>query len=80
MNSADEEYTVDEMYKLGMDCLVDKFGIVNTEKFITAVRSRNPDYTEWRQQMYEGMTVEEFDASVDDFAKSHGKEKSKSKD
>lgn len=47
MDSVDEEYSVSEMYRLGMDCLVDRFGIVNTEKFLAAVKTSNSDYTKW---------------------------------
>ena len=70
---ANETYTMGEMYKLGMDCLVERFGIVNTELFITAVKTGNSDYTEWRHNLFDDMTVEEFDAAVIEFAKSQSK-------
>ena len=62
-----------EMYKLGMDCLVEKFGIVNTEKFLVAVKTGNLDYTEWRRNMFDGMSDEEFDAAVTEYGNAHPK-------
>ena len=62
-----------EMYRLGMDCLVERFGIVNTEMFLAAVKSGNSDYTKWRRQIFDDMTPEEFDAAIKDFAESRKK-------
>ncbi|MBO4356792.1 MAG: hypothetical protein J5813_01285 [Candidatus Methanomethylophilaceae archaeon] len=77
MDSVGEEYSVSEMYRLGMDFLIDRFGIVNTEKFLAAVKTSNSDYTKWRQHFYDDMTVEEFDADMDAYAKANGKEGSR---
>ena len=41
MEMTNETYTMNEMYRLGMEYLVEKFGIVNTELFITAVKTEN---------------------------------------
>ena len=71
MSYTNEEYTMSEMYRLGIDCLVDRFGIVNTEKFLAAVKTNNSDYTKWRQNMFDGMTVDEFDRSVIEYGKAH---------
>ncbi len=68
-----ETNTMNEMYRLGMDCLVERFGIVNTELFIIAVKTGNSNYTEWRHKLFDDMTVEEFDAAVMEFAKSRSK-------
>ena len=73
MSNVEQEYTMSEMYKLGMDCLVEKFGIVNTEKFLVAVKTGNLDYTEWRRNMFDGMSDEEFDAAVIEYGKAHPK-------
>ena len=73
MEMTNETYTMNEMYRLGMECLVERFGIVNTELFITAVKTENSNYTEWRHNLFDDMTVEEFDAAVMEFAKSQSK-------
>ncbi|MBE6523735.1 MAG: hypothetical protein E7Z65_02520 [Thermoplasmata archaeon] len=70
MSDTNEIYTMSEMYRLGMDCLVERFGIVNTEMFLAAVKTGNSDYTKWRRQVFDDMTPDEFDAAIKDFAAS----------
>lgn len=52
-------YTPDEILALGMKCLVDNFGIINAEHFINSVRSTCPDYTLWRRQIYDDMSLDD---------------------
>ncbi len=43
-----------------MKCLIENFGIVDTERFISLI-IRNPfNYTEWQRGLYDDMTVEEL--------------------
>jgi len=70
MSDTNEIYTMSEMYRLGIDCLVERFGIVNTEMFLAAVKTGNSDYTKWRRQVFDDMTPDEFDAAIKDFAAS----------
>jgi hypothetical protein len=44
--------------------LVDKFGVVETERFISSVIKEPMDYTKWRRNMYDGMTVRELSAKA----------------
>ena len=73
LNGSDEIYTMSEMYRLGMDCLVERFGIINTEMFLAAVKTGNSDYTKWRRQVFDGMSPGEFDAAIEEFAASRKK-------
>lgn len=75
MSDTNEVFTMSEMYRLGMDCLVERFGIVNTEMFLAAVKSGNSDYTKWRRQIFDDMNPEEFDAAIKDFAESGRKDR-----
>ena len=75
MSDTNEVYTMSEMYRLGMDCLVERFGIVNTEIFLAAVKTGNSDYTKWRRQVFDDMTPDEFDAAIKDFAASRKKDR-----
>ena len=68
-----EVYTMSEMYRLGMECLVERFGIVNTEMFLAAVKTGNSDYTKWRRQIFDDMAPAELDAAVVEFAESREK-------
>ena len=70
MDEKNETYTMSEMYRLGIECLVERFGIVNMELFLTAVKSGNSDYTLWRRQVFDDMSSEEFDAAVNEFTES----------
>lgn len=53
-----------------------RFGIVNTEMFLAAVKTGNSDYTKWRRQMFDDMAPAEFDAAVVEFAESRKKNSS----
>ena len=70
MEMSNETYTMSEMYRLGMDYLVDRFGVINTEMFLAAVKTSNSDYTKWRRQVFDGMSSEEFDAAIAEFVAS----------
>ena len=59
-------YTPDEMMMLGMKCLVDNFGLINAEQFVNSVRAACPDYTLWRRQMFDDMSVDEVFKMVDE--------------
>lgn len=60
-----------EMYRPGMALLAYRFGVMNAEMFIAAVKTGNSDYTKWKRQAFDGITTEEFDAAVAGFAASH---------
>ena len=41
-------------------CLIDNLGIVQTERFISLIIKEPFDYTEWQQDLYSDMSVEEL--------------------
>ena len=43
-----------------MKCLIDNFGIVDAERFISLIIREPFDYTRWQENLYEGMTIEEL--------------------
>jgi hypothetical protein len=47
--------------------LIDKFGVVETERFISLVIKEPIDYTEWRKDMYDNMSVRELSAKAMDY-------------
>jgi hypothetical protein len=47
-----------------MQHLIDKFGVVETERFISLVIKDPIDYTEWRKNMYGDMSVRELSAKA----------------
>ncbi len=60
MNAEAQVYTTDEIMMLGMKCLVEKLGHVNAEQFINSVRASCPDYTLWRRQVFDNLSLEEI--------------------
>ena len=59
MDSDIRVYAPDEIMVLGMKCLVDNFGIINAEQFDNSVRAACPDYTLWKRQIYDNMTIDD---------------------
>jgi hypothetical protein len=41
-------------------CLIDNFGVVQTERFISLIIKEPFDYTKWQRDLYSDMTVEEI--------------------
>jgi len=41
-------------------CLVDNFGIVQTERFIALMIKEPFDYTQWQKDLFNGMTTDEL--------------------
>lgn len=48
----------------GMEALTEKLGMVEAERFIMLIRREPFDYTRWRENLFEGMSVEEISAAA----------------
>jgi len=46
--------------KSAMQVLVERFGSVDTERFIASIIKEPFDYTEWQRGLYEGMSIDEI--------------------
>jgi hypothetical protein len=44
----------------GIQVLIENFGYVEAERFISLIKKEPVDYTEWRKKHYKGMTVEDI--------------------
>ena len=44
----------------GMDALIENLGLVEAERFIMLIRQDSFDYTKWREDLFEDMTLEEL--------------------
>ena len=53
----------------GLDVLSEAFGLVDTERFISLILREPFDYTEWQQDLYKGVSLEEFYHNVKNFKK-----------
>ena len=64
-------YTDSENAARCMDILKNAVGTVDMERFISYVIRESSDYTLWRRQVYDDMTVDEVLNSAAECAKEH---------
>ncbi|MDE6847250.1 MAG: hypothetical protein K2J99_16005 [Lachnospiraceae bacterium] len=62
--------TVDIMDK-GFACLVEKLGVINAERFIATIKRENFDYTVWRREYFDCMSLEDVSNEAATYAKKH---------
>jgi len=43
-----------------MDLLLKTFGVLETERFISSIKSNNFDYTEWHKNLWKDKSIEEI--------------------
>jgi len=43
-----------------IDLLLKTFGVLETERFITSIKSNNFDYTEWHKKLWENKSIDEI--------------------
>ena len=60
-----------EIMDRGMTCLIRELGIVEAEYFISNVKRERFDYTKWRQNQFNDMTLEELNEAAAKYAKEH---------
>ena len=53
-----------------MRCLIENFGHVDAERFISLMIKEPFDYTEWQKHLYENMTVEELSRKAMEYRRS----------
>jgi len=51
----------------GMRVLAERLGLVDSERFITLLRREPFDYTEWRQDLFKDVPLEEFLKNAHDY-------------
>jgi len=64
-------YTTSEIYALGMDCLIEKLGVEHAEHFISVVKRESGDYTKWRRQVFDDMTLDQVFDEAEAYARNH---------
>ena len=59
------------LLETGMDCLMEKLGLVETERFVALLNAEPFDYTEWRREnLFKGMSVEEISRAATEYRRS----------
>jgi len=51
----------------GMRVLAERLGPVDAERFIVLLRREPFDYTQWRQDLYKDMSLDEFLKKADEY-------------
>lgn len=52
----------------GMQCLMEKLGIVEAEQFIYLVKAEQLDYTKWQREHFDSMSREEIEKNMLNYA------------
>ncbi len=60
-----------EVMQLGMEYLVERLGVIDTERFISNLLRERFDYTEWRKKYFAAVDLETFLNEAADFDKAH---------
>lgn len=60
-----------EILNNGMQCLKEKLGVVEAERFISIIIREQFDYTKWQSQYYDHMPDEEFNSEAVKYAETH---------
>jgi hypothetical protein len=55
----------------GMKLLRENLGVVETEIFLVNVKNPGFDYTLWRENLWEGMTLDELLRKAGEYTRSH---------
>ena len=60
-----------EIMNKGMNCLIQQMGIVDAEKFISIINREKFDYTKWRQNLFEDMSLDDINKEAAAFSKNN---------
>lgn len=55
----------------GMQVLAEQLGIIEAETFISIIKNDKFDYTKWREDKFEDLTLEELNTQAAEYASSH---------
>ncbi len=53
-----------EIMNRGIRCLLEKLGVIETERFIAVINREKFDYTKWQRQRFDTMDFDEFNAAA----------------
>jgi hypothetical protein len=57
--------------KEGMEHLIEKLGVIETEVFISSISCDHFDYTEWQREYFEKYSADEFLRDAIDYERTH---------
>ena len=60
-----------ELIAKGMDILVRELGIIEAEAFVSYIKNDRFDYTKWRQDKFDDMTLHDIGQDASEFIHKH---------
>jgi hypothetical protein len=51
----------------GMNALIERLGMVEAERFVMLIRRDSFDYTKWRENLFEGVSLEEVSQKAKEY-------------
>lgn len=60
-----------ELMEQGIACLVERFGVIDAEYFISMIKKDDFDYTKWQREYFDRMSAGEFMKNATEYAGSH---------
>lgn len=60
-----------ELMEQGIACLVEKFGVLDAEHFISLIKRDDFDYTVWQREYFDRMEPDEFMKKAADYTEAH---------
>lgn len=61
------EINAAEVLNRGMECLLEKMGVVDAERFVFLIKTENFDYTEWQKDYFGKKSKEQIDQEMEAF-------------
>ena len=58
-----------EIMNRGSHCLLEKLGVVETERFIAVINRERFDYTKWQREYFDNMSSDEFNNAAVAYSK-----------
>ena len=58
-----------EIMDLGISCLLERLGTLETEHFISVILREKSDYTKWHQKYFADISSDDFQAAAVAYAK-----------
>lgn len=60
-----------EIMNRGILCLLEKLGVVETERFIAVINKEKFDYTDWQREWFSNMSSDEFNEAAVAYSKNN---------
>ena len=56
----------------GMNALIEKLGLIEAERFVMLIQKDSFDYTKWRENLFDDMTLEELSQKASEYRQKQG--------